>query len=80
MSEPPADDPFLFNVAGLLADDVGSHREHDVADASIDLPDDLSLAAPIAGRIRLSRENRGILAHIRLTTALAGECSRCLRP
>jgi uncharacterized protein len=80
MSEPPADDPFLFNVAGLLADDVGSHREHDVADASIDLPDDLSLAAPIAGRIRLSRENRGILAHVRLTTALAGECSRCLRP
>ena len=42
--------------------------------------DDLVLAEPIAGHIRLTRENRGVLATARLTTALTGECARCLRP
>lgn len=74
------DGPFLFNVAGLLSDDVGAHRDHDISGASIDLPDDLALASPISGHVRLSRENRGILATARLSTALAGECARCLRP
>jgi uncharacterized protein len=80
MSVQPVDGPFVFNVAGLLADDVGSVRDLEVADARIDLPDDLVLAEPIRGSVRLSRENRGILASVRLTTALAGECARCLRP
>jgi DUF177 domain-containing protein len=80
MSAPPTDTPFVFNVAGLLADALGSDRTFDIADARVDLPDDLAQAAPIAGRIRLSRTNRGILADARLTTALAGECARCLRP
>ena len=38
------------------------------------------MAAPIAGQVRLTRTNRGILADARLTTSLAGECARCLRP
>lgn len=80
MTVRPPDGPFLFNVAGLLADAVGSTRDAEIADARIALPDDLTLAAPIAGTIRLARENRGILATARLTTALAGECARCLRP
>ena len=80
MSVRPLDGPLVFNVAGLLADAVGSARDVDVADVRIELPDELVLAEPIAGHIRLSRENRGVLATARLTTALAGECARCLRP
>ena len=30
--------------------------------------------------MRLSRTNRGLVVDARLTTALAGECARCLRP
>jgi uncharacterized protein len=80
MSEPSADRPFLWNVAGLLGDGVGSDRTFPIAGAHVALPDDLVLADPIAGEVRLSRTNRGILAHARLRTALAGECARCLRP
>ena len=80
MSGKPLDGPLAFNVAGLLGDDVGATRSFDVADVRIDLPDDLVLAEPIAGHIRLTRENRGVLATVRLATALTGECARCLRP
>jgi uncharacterized protein len=80
MSAQPSDRPLAWNVAGLLTDDVGAGRSYDIADAGIDLPDELVLAAPIAGNVRLTRTNRGILADARLTTSLAGECARCLRP
>jgi uncharacterized protein len=75
-----ADPPLLFNVAGLLGDTPGADRTYDIADATIELPDDLVLATPISGTVRLSRTNRGILADVRLATSLAGECARCLRP
>jgi uncharacterized protein len=77
---PEAADPFLLPVAGLLTEPVGTVRVIDVADATVPLPDDLRLAAPIVGRIRLTHERRGILADVALTTSLAGECARCLRP
>jgi uncharacterized protein len=80
VSAPRPDGPFSWNVAGLLGDPAGSDRTYDIADARIELPDDLVLAAPIAGRVRLTRTNRGIIADAQLETALAGECSRCLRP
>ncbi len=80
MSAEPLDGPLVFNVAGLLGDDVGATRTFDVADVRIELPDDLVLAEPIAGHVRLTRENRGVLATVRLGTALTGECARCLRP
>jgi uncharacterized protein len=80
VTRPMADPPFSFNVAGLLGDAPGADRSYDIEDARIELPDDLVLATPITGTIRLSRTNRGILADVRLTTSLAGECARCLRP
>ena len=80
MSSAPGTGPFVINVAGLLGDDVGSQRTIEIRDTRIDLPDDLELAAPIEGTIRLTHENRGVLVDARLTTALAGECARCLRP
>ena len=66
MSAPSIDPPFLFNVAGLLGDGLGADRTYDIADARIELPDDLELAEPISGRVRLTRTNRGILADARL--------------
>jgi DUF177 domain-containing protein len=80
MSAPTTEAPFRFNVAGLLADGVGADRTFEIDDARVMLPDDLELAEPISGRVRVSRTNRGILVDARLTTALAGECARCLRP
>ncbi len=72
--------PFLINVAGLLGDGVGATRSLDIDVPSIPLPDDLTLSEPIRGTVRLTHENRGILAVTHLTTGLAGECARCLRP
>ena len=72
------DAPLAWNVAGLLADDPGAERVYPVAGVTIDL-DDLELASPIEGRVRLLRTNRGILASASLQAALALECSRCLR-
>ena len=73
------DAPFTFNVAGLLGDGLGSDRTYDIENARVELPDELVLAQPISGRVRLARTNRGIIADARLSTALAGECARCLR-
>ena len=78
-SSGPVEAPLAWNVAGLLTDEVGSQRVLEVADARIDLGDDLRQAEPIAGRVRLVRTNRGILATADLGTALELECGRCLR-
>jgi uncharacterized protein len=75
----PDEGLLTWNVAGLIADDPGADRIYDINDAEIDLGEDLHLAQPIEGRVRLLRTNRGILAHADLHTALQLECSRCLR-
>src|SRR5688572_24218114 len=80
MSAPAEDDPFVWNVTGLLGDTVGADRHYEIADARVELPDDLTLARPIDGHVRLTHTNRGVLARANLRTALAMECVRCLRP
>jgi uncharacterized protein len=75
----PAVEPLVWNVAGLLDDEPGATRDYVVAGATIDLGDDLRLADPIEGHIRLARTNRGLLVIAELDTSLAAECSRCLR-
>ena len=69
-SSGPLEAPLAWNVAGLLSDEPGAERVLDVADARIDVGDELRLAEPIAGRVRLVRTNRGILATADLRTAL----------
>ncbi len=69
-----------FNVAGLMGSVPGTDRRYEITDARLDLPDDLRLASPINGHIRLSRTSRSILADADLTTSLDERCSRCLRP
>ena len=71
--------PLVWNVAGLLSDDPGSTRDYEVAGATINLGDDLRLADPIEGHVRLARTNRGLIVTADLTTAIAAECARCLR-
>lgn len=79
MTERPFEGPLTWNVAGLLAEAPGADRDYEVAAVEIDLGEDLRLAEPIEGRVRLIRTNRGILAAADLYAALALECSRCLR-
>ncbi len=79
MTSPLSDEPFIWNVAGLLAEPNGSERADRIEGAEIDLGEDLRLAEPVAGPVRLVRTNRGVLANADLVTALALECSRCLR-
>jgi uncharacterized protein len=78
-SSGPVDAPLAWNVAGLLGDEPGADRTFEIHAVTIDLGEDLRLASPIEGRVRLLRTNRGILAAADLTTALDLQCSRCLR-
>ena len=71
--------PLTYPLAGLLAEPAGAERRYEIHGATIDLPDDLRQTEPIDGRVRISRTNRGVIVDARLTTTIAGSCSRCLR-
>jgi uncharacterized protein len=73
-------DPLTFAVSGLLAEPPGTVRDYTVDAVPVEAGDELVLAAPVSGRVRLSRTNRGLVVDARLGSALAGECARCLRP
>jgi uncharacterized protein len=68
-----------INVAGLLAEGPGSHRDIAVHDLSLALDEGLVLARPVAGSVRLARTNRGLLVTGRLSAALRASCARCLK-
>lgn len=69
-----------INVAGLLRATPGTTRGYPVADLRLDLGPDARLVEPLAGDVRLTRTNRGLLVDGRLGTALAERCGRCLAP
>ena len=69
-----------YNVATLLRSAPGTERRYPVEHVRMDIADDLKLAQPIEGEVRLSRTGRSILARAHLTTAIEGYCSRCLQP
>ena len=73
------DEPLVWNVSGLLAEDPGAVRDYAVEGVTIDLGDDLHLASPIDGRVHLARTNRGLLVGADFSTSLTMECVRCLR-
>ena len=73
-------DPLTLALSGLMAEAPGAVREYAVDGVVVDGGEDLVLAEPVTARIRLSRTNRGLVLDARVTTALAGECARCLRP
>ena len=69
-----------YNVASLLRAAPGTERRYPVENLELEIADDLRLAQPIAGEVRLSRTGRSIMARAHLTTAIDGYCSRCLSP
>jgi len=69
-----------YNVATLLRSAPGTERRYPVEGLKMEIADDLRLAAPIEGEVRLSRTGRSILARAHLNTAIEGYCSRCLNP
>jgi uncharacterized protein len=73
-------DPLTFAMSGLLGEPAGTVREYDLEGVTVDPGEGLVLTEPVAGRVRLQRTNRGLVVDARLSTALAGECARCLRP
>jgi uncharacterized protein len=75
----PYGDPLTFAVSGLLAELPGSVREHRLDAVDVDPGEGLHLMTPLSGGLRFLRTNRGLIVESDLTTALAGECARCLR-
>jgi uncharacterized protein len=73
-------DPLTFAVSGLMAEPPGTVREYALGPVDVQPAEGLVLTEPVAGTLRLSRTNRGLVADARVRTALAGECARCLRP
>jgi uncharacterized protein len=74
-----AEQPLVWNVSGLLGETAGAVRDYAVEGVTIDLGDDLRLAAPIDGRVHVARTNRGLIVTADFATKLAMECVRCLR-
>jgi uncharacterized protein len=68
-----------YNVASLLRAAPGEERRYEVDNVRLDIADDVQLAQPISGEVRLSRTGRSILAKAHLSTAIEGYCSRCLK-
>jgi uncharacterized protein len=68
-----------FNVTGLLGEPVGSIRDLDISSPPLDLGPDLRQGRGVAGKVRLTRTNRGLLVEGTLATSIEQECSRCLR-
>lgn len=71
--------PLTYPLAALLAEPAGTERRYEIHDATIVLPDDLRLTAPLEGRLKVTRTNRGVLVDAQLSAGIAGSCSRCLR-
>ncbi len=69
-----------YPLAALLAEPAGSRRDYAFEGIALDVGDELALARPVAGHVRVSRTNRGVFVRGSIDTALALECSRCLRP
>jgi DUF177 domain-containing protein len=69
-----------FNVSGLLRAAPGTTRNYPVDVPEVPLAPEIRLTAPVQGEVRLAKTGRSILAAAELTTAIEGQCSRCLAP
>ncbi|MBA2275486.1 MAG: DUF177 domain-containing protein [Chloroflexi bacterium] len=69
-----------YNVAALLRSVPGTSRTYLLAVDALPIAEDLELAAPIEGELKLSRTGRSIRAQARIQTSVAERCSRCLIP
>src|SRR6478735_1184183 len=71
-------DALSYNVAALLRAAPGTENRYPVENVRLDVADDLTLAEPINGEVRLSRMGRSVLARAHLSTSVEGLCARCL--
>lgn len=71
--------PLLLPLSGLLAEPPGTERRYDIDGATIPMPEDLRLTAPLVGKARITRTNRGVIVDADFTTSIAASCARCLR-
>jgi uncharacterized protein len=69
-----------YNVSALLRAVPGTERRYAIEAVEMPIAEDLRLAKPIEGEVRLSRTGRSIMARAHVTTAIDGTCSRCLQP
>ena len=69
-----------YNVADLLRSAPGTSERHDVAVAALTVTDGVELVDPVTGDVRLTHTGRSVLVQGLVQTALAEQCSRCLRP
>jgi uncharacterized protein len=67
-----------YNVAELLRSAPGTARTYHLSLPTLPIAEDVRLAAPVEGDVRLSRTGRSILAKGHVTTALVEPCARCL--
>ncbi len=67
-----------LNVGFLLSQSLGTHRDVDFDVPPLAIDDELKLAF-LRGSLRLSRTTEGILVQGTLTSALEGECRRCIQ-
>lgn len=68
------------NVADLLRAAPGTSERLELSVPELEMAEDVQLAEPVRGEVRLTNSGRGILVQGRVETALAEQCSRCLRP
>jgi len=71
-------DALSYNVASLLRASAGTENRYPVENVQLDVADDLTLAQPINGEVRLSRTGRSVFVRAHLSTAVEGLCARCL--
>jgi uncharacterized protein len=71
-------DALLVNVAGLLGEAPGSHRDIAADGVLLELGEGLRQASPLELEVRIGRTNRGVIVMGRLRTSLADTCGRCL--
>jgi uncharacterized protein len=69
-----------YNVADLLRSAPGTAQRLPIAATGLPIADDIELAQPLEGEIRLQNSGRSIIVSGHLRTAIAESCSRCLRP
>lgn len=67
-----------YNVAELMRSTPGTARVYSVEGARFPIAEDLELASPVVGQVRLTRTGRSIMARARLNAGLSVSCSRCL--
>jgi len=68
----------LYNVAQLMKASVGTSLEYDIHEEDIQLDEDLKIAGPIDGHVRIRRTNQGLLVDGRVDLTLELACTRCL--